>query len=160
MRTFLLALIFGLFAPNAALAYVMPSPSPADGWDHVALLEGHWRQVKNGEVNEEVWLNNNANLITGMSRTVKGLSNSYEFLRIENTKTGVLYLARPQGAKEDTPFLLTGSTPDQLVFVNPTHDWPMRIEYRRTGPDALEATVSGLDPTKGKVLKFQWTRVK
>lgn len=138
----------------------MAPPEP-DPWDAVAMLEGHWRQVgTDGSVNEEVWLNNKGNVITGMSRTVKGLKNSWEYLRLENTKSGVIYIARPMGAKEETGFLLLVTRKDRLVFSNPANEWPQRIEYRRTGPDALEATVSGVDPTKGQVLNFKWTRVK
>jgi hypothetical protein len=154
-------LLIAVFAVSAAQAAdPAPPPGPLGAWDHVALLEGHWRQVKDGEINEEIWTNNKANVMVGMSRTVKGLENSWEYLRVENTKTGAIYIARPKGAKEETGFLLVTSTPDNLVFVNPANEWPMRIEYRRTGPDALEATASRLDPTKGQVLRFKWTRVK
>lgn len=154
---FLLALLSTSFAAASDKpAYL----SPADGWDHAAMLEGHWRQVKDGAINEEIWTNNKANVMVGMSRTVKGLESAWEYLRIENTKTGVIYFARPKGEKEDTSFLLTVSKPDRLVFLNPANEWPMRIEYRRSGPDTLEATVSGLDPTKGQVLNLSWTRVK
>lgn len=158
------AAILGLLAVGMAVAVhaadPAPPPGPLGAWDHAALLEGHWRQVKDGEINEEIWTNNKANAMIGMSRTVKGLENSWEYLRLENTKTGVIYIARPKGAKEETGFLLVTSKPDQLVFVNPANEWPLRIEYRRTGPDALEAIASGLDPQKGQVLKFKWTRVK
>lgn len=158
MRTLAAALSFLALAFPAFANMAPPEPDP---WDAVAILEGHWRQVgKDGSVNEEVWLNNKGNVITGMSRTVKGLENSYEQLRLENTKTGVIYIARPMGAKEETGFLLVVARPDRVVFTNPANDWPKRIEYRRTGVDTLEATVSDFDPTKGQVLTFKWTRVK
>lgn len=158
MRAAILGLLAVCLAGSVAAAD--PAPGPLEAWDHAAMLEGHWRQVKDGEINEEIWMNNKANAMIGMSRTVKGLENSWEYLRLENTKTGVIYIARPKGAKEETGFLLVTAKPDQLVFVNPANEWPMRIEYKRTGPDALEAKASGLDPTKGQVLQFKWTRVK
>jgi hypothetical protein len=158
------AVLAGLFTIVAAVSALAAGPeavlSPDGGWDHAAMLEGHWRQVKDGAVNEEIWTNNKGNAILGVSRTVKGLEISWEYLRLENTKSGVIYLARPKGAKEETGFLLTVSEPNRMVFLNPANDWPMRIEYRRTGADTLEATVSGLDPTKGQVLQFKWARVK
>ncbi len=160
MRATMFVLLTLWAAISVRAAEPVALPMAPGGWDHAAMLEGHWRQVKDGEVNEEIWTNNKGNVMVGMSRTVKGLENSWEYLRLENTKTGVIYIARPNGAKEETGFMLTVSKPDQLVFLNPANDWPMRIEYRLTGPDALEATVSGLDPTKGQVLKFKWTRVK
>jgi Domain of unknown function (DUF6265) len=158
MRHLAAAIVFA-FAASPAFANLIP-PEP-DHWDAVSMLEGHWRQAsQDGSVNEEVWMNNKGNVVMGMSRTVKGLTNSFENLRLENTKTGVIYIARPQGAATETGFLLLVAKPDRLVFSNPANEWPQRIEYRRTGPDRLEATVSGLDPTNGKVLNFSWTRVK
>ena len=160
MRTILVT-VFGLAtALSVPAAEPEKNLSPTGGWDHAAMLEGHWRQVNDGAVNEEIWTNNKANVMIGMSRTVKGLENSWEYLRLENTKSGVIYIARPKGAKAETAFLLTVSEPSRMVFSNPANDWPMRIEYRRTGPDTLEATASGLDPAKGQVLRFKWTRVK
>lgn len=158
MRALLFVCAFAMASASARANE--PSLSPIGAWDHAAMLEGHWRQLKDGEINEEIWTNNKANVMVGMSRTVKGLENSWEYLRLENTKTGVIYIARPKGAKEDTGFLLTVSDAKRLVFMNPANEWPMRIEYRKTGPDTLEATVSGLDPERGQVLRFQWTRVK
>jgi hypothetical protein len=143
-----------------AVADILPPNEAASAWDAAGMLEGHWRQVKDGAINEEIWTNNKAKAMLGVSRTVKGLEVSWEYLRLENTKTGVIYIARPKGAKEDTGFLLTVVKPNQLVFVNPANEWPMRIEYRKTGADTLEATVSGLDPAKGQVLNFKWSRVK
>lgn len=160
MRAAILGLLAFCAAATIQIAKAETSLSPAGGWDHAAMLEGHWRQVKDGAVNEEVWLNNKANVMVGMSRTVKGLENSWEYLRLENTKSGVIYIARPNGAKDETGFLLVVTDKDRLVFSNPANDWPQRIEYRRTGPDTLEATVSGVDPTKGQVLNFKWNRVK
>jgi hypothetical protein len=159
MRILVVAMSAFALAAVSALANMIP-PEP-NHWDAVSMLEGHWRQTsEDGSVSEEVWMNNKGNVVVGMSRTVKGLKNFYEHLRIENTKTGVIYIARPQGAESETGFLLLIAQPGRLVFSNPAHDWPQRLEYRRTGPDTLETTVSGLDPTKGKVLNFKWTRAK
>lgn len=143
-----------------ALLFAMSNPARAEGdaWSALQLLEGHWRAVKGTAVTEEVWLNNKGNVITGMNRSVDGLSNSFEFLRIENRKEGIVYLAQPLGGAE-TAFPLLSHSANTVVFGNPTHDWPGRITYQRTSADTLEATVSGYDG-KGRVLTFKWTRVK
>lgn len=129
-----------------------------DAWGATAMLEGHWREVKGTAVVEEVWLNNKGNVIAGVSRTVDGLSNAFEFMRIENRKEGIIFIAQPGGEKA-TPFLLLSHDAKTLVFSNPAHDWPGRIEYRRTGPDTLEATVTAFDG-KGKKIAFKYTRVR
>jgi hypothetical protein len=127
-------------------------------WDATAMLEGHWREVKGSAVTEEVWSDNKGNVMVGMSRTVDGLSNGFEFMRIENRKEGVLFIAQPGGEKA-IPFKLISHDAQALVFTNPAHDFPQRIEYRRTGADTLEARVSAFDG-KGKVLVYRYVRVK
>jgi hypothetical protein len=143
----------------AVLAVVAVARAESVGaWDAMAMLEGHWREVKGSAVTEEVWTNNKGNVIVGMSRTVDGLSNGFEFMRIENRKEGVILIAQPGGEKA-TPFLLLSHDAKMLVFSNPAHDWPQRIEYRRTGTDTLEAKVSAFDG-KGKVQVYRYMRVK
>ncbi len=129
-----------------------------DAWGAMAMLEGTWREVRGSTVVDEVWTNNKGNVIVGVSRTVNGLSNAFEFMRIENRKEGILFIAQP-GGEQPTPFRLTAHDAKTLVFTSPAHDWPQRIEYRRTGPDTLEATVGTLDG-KGQKLTFNYTRVR
>jgi hypothetical protein len=129
-----------------------------DAWGAMAMLEGTWRQVKGGLVVDEVWTNNKGNVIVGVSRTVDGLANAFEFMRIENRKEGIIFIAQPSGDKA-TLFRLTAHDAKTLVFTSPAHDWPQRIEYRRTGPDTLEATVGTLDG-KGQKLVLKYTRVR
>lgn len=128
-----------------------------DAWGAMAMLEGQWREVKGTAVVDEVWTNNKGNVIVGVSRTVNGLSNAFEFMRIENRKEGILFIAQP-GGEQPTPFRLTAHDAKTLVFSNPAHDFPQRIEYRRTGPDTLEASVGDLDG-KSKTIVFKYTRV-
>jgi Domain of unknown function (DUF6265) len=129
-----------------------------DAWGAMAMLEGQWREVKGTAVVDEVWTNNKGNVIVGVSRTVDGLANAFEFMRIENRKEGILFIAQPGGDKP-TPFRLVAHDANKLVFTSPAHDWPQRIEYRRTGPDTLEATVGTLDG-KGQKLVLKYTRVR
>lgn len=129
-----------------------------DAWAATSMLEGQWRETKGTAVVDEVWTNNKGNVIVGVSRTVDGLSNAFEFMRIENRKEGVIFIAQP-GGEEATPFLLLSHDANKLVFSNPANDWPQRIEYRRTGQDTLEATVGSFDG-KGKKLVFKYTRVR
>jgi hypothetical protein len=129
-----------------------------DAWGAMAMLEGTWREVKGTAVVDEVWTNNKGNVIVGVSRTVDGLSNAFEFMRIENRKEGILFIAQP-GGEQPTPFLLVAHDANKLVFSNPAHDFPQRIEYRRTGPDTLEATVGMIDG-KGQKLTFKYSRVR
>jgi hypothetical protein len=154
MRVWLAALVVAALVAGRAEVRA----ESVDAWSATAMLEGQWRQVRGTEVADEIWMNNKGNVIVGMRRRVDGLWNSLEFLRIENRKEGIVFLAQPDGNKM-IAFRLTAHDANKLVFTNPAHDFPQRIEYRRTGPDTLEATVGMLDG-KGQKLAFKYTRVK
>ena len=129
-----------------------------DAWGATAMLEGQWREVKGTLVVDELWTNNKGNVITGMSRTIDGLRQLFEFMRIENRKEGIVFIAQP-GGDEGTEFRLVKHDAKTLVFANAANDWPKRIEYRRTGTDTLEASVGDLDG-KSKTIVFKYTRVR
>lgn len=92
--------------------------------DDLAFMSGHW----SGDGIDEVWLAPNANLMTGMNRTVKNGRASFEFFRIAATDEGIIYFTQP-GGRPALPFKLTESTKNRVVFSNPEHDFPKRILY-------------------------------
>ena len=127
-------------------------------WEHMAMLEGHWRQTNGTAVVDEVWLSNKGNVITGMTRWVDGLSNSFEFSRIENRKAGIVMIVQRENEPEVT-FRLMAFDARSVVFENAVNGWPQRIEYRRTGVDTLEAKVGPITGN-GKTLMFKYVRVR
>jgi len=119
-------------------------------------LSGHWCSQSDDVLIEEYWLPPNAELAIGVGRTLKaGKTVTFEFMRIE-TRNGVTnYLAMHDG-KPAVAFRLTASGPDWARFENPQHDFPKRVEYRRTAA-GLHAEIAG--PGKdGKevVLPFEY----
>ena len=54
----------------------------------------------------------------------------------------IAYVARPSGQAQ-AEFLMTGHAAGKLVFENPQHDFPQRIEYRYVDPNAITATIQG-----------------
>jgi hypothetical protein len=139
-----------------AHADVVPPPDP---WTVAQFLAGHWRSDKDGILNEEIWMAPKGNLILGMNRTINGLNNDFEFLRIENRKAGVVFVAQPRGGKA-VEFEQSESHADKLVFRNWTHDWPQKIAYHRVDDNTLEAVVSGKTGGKLVTQTFTWTLVK
>lgn len=107
------------------------------GW-----LSGHWCSQSDHQLIEEYWLPPNADLALGVGRTLKaGKIVTFEFMRIE-TRDGVTnYLAMHDG-KPAVAFRLTASGADWARFENPQHDFPKRVEYRRT-PAGLHAEIAG-----------------
>jgi hypothetical protein len=118
-------------------------------------LTGSWMLVSNDAVSEEHWTRPSGGTMLGVNRTViKGRTVAFEYVRIESTPHGIVYLASPKGRHPPTRFALTESGPRWVVFENRTHDFPQRIVYERKG-DRLEARIEG--EQDGTPITEQWT---
>jgi hypothetical protein len=94
----------------------------------LAWLSGRWAATIDGVEMEEVWSAPRGGLLLGMHRDISKKGTSFEFIRIAETKDGIVYLAQP-GGQPPTPFRLVESTAKRVVFANPDHDFPKRILY-------------------------------
>lgn len=66
---------------------------------------------------------------------------NHESLRMVEMAGEVFYIAKVAHNEMPIPFKLTACTGDSLVFENPDHDFPRRLEYRHQG-DTLQVIVS------------------
>ena len=108
---------------------------------------------------EEQWTKPAGNTLLGMGRTIKaGRTVFTEFLRISVENGKLTYTARI-GTKGVTEFPLLKMTADEIVFENPTHDFPQRIVYRRNGAN-ITARIEGMDKGKERHEDFPYTRAK
>jgi hypothetical protein len=82
-----------------------------------------------------------------------------EVLRLVAMADEVFYLAKVAHNPYPVAFRLVACDADRLVFENPTHDFPRRIEYRRTGADAFEAHISD-GAARGFRLNFSRVRLE
>jgi len=121
------------------------------GW-----LSGHWCARSGNQLIEEYWLPAQGDLALGMSRTIEaGKTASFEFLRIEQGGEVTNYVAQPQG-RSPTAFALIASGADWARFENPQHDFPKRVEYRRTAK-GLHAEIAGPGRAgKETVIRFDY----
>ena len=95
----------------------------------------------------------------GMSRSVAGEKTvEFEYLRIEQRADGIYYVAHPKAQCPGTDFKLTRATSGEVVFENPDHDFPKRIIYRKTGDDAITASIDGGEGTRA--MSFAYRRAK
>jgi hypothetical protein len=90
-------------------------------------------------------------MMIGVSQTVeKGVTQGFEYLRLEPRPEGVFYVNVPSGRTE-TAFRFEGETVDKtgdrsdsvFTFVNPKLEFPERISYRRGTAGWLYASVEG-----------------
>ena len=143
-----------LFAAVLLLAAPFGGAQPAS-LDAVAFLAGTWTGEEGGVSMEEHWTRPAGGMMLGLHRDVApGKPAFFEFLRIEETPKGIVYLASPRGAPA-TAFPLVESGGNRAVFENRKHDFPTRIIYRLTGDGSLHARIAGTK--KGKPAFEEWT---
>jgi hypothetical protein len=148
----LLALVF-LSAPSAS-GRASQDPTLAD----LAWLAGHWSVELGPTRIEEVWLAPAGGFLLGMNRTApKNGKGSFEYLRIEQRKDGIVYVASP-GGRAPTDFPLADFGKDFALFANPAHDFPKEIRYELTKDGDLHARVSGEAGGKEQAEEWTWKR--
>jgi hypothetical protein len=128
----------------------------------LAWLSGCWDlnvPDKNLLVSEQ-WMKPLGGMMVGAARTVKGgKAVGFEYLRIVEDAEGIFYVAKPAANKEETRFRLIRSSPGEVVFENPTHDFPQRVMYKLSG-DKLDARIEGTMNGKLRGIDFPHVRVK
>jgi len=97
----------------------------------LSWMTGCWELSRGSMVIEEQWTKPRGGIMLGVSRTVKGdKAVSTEFLKIA-PEGGVLVYTPRIGNREPVPFKLLRISETEVVFENPTHDFPQRIIYRK-----------------------------
>lgn len=136
-------------------SWLMPAAAAAPA--SLDWLSGHWCLDENGAVTDELWLPA-SDLMVGVSRTVTaGKTTAFEFLRIASVAGVWTYLAQP-GGQPAIAFTYADGGHDWIRFENRQHDFPQRIEYRRSG-DNLQAAISGPDADgKEQVIAYRYAK--
>jgi hypothetical protein len=126
--------------------------------DKVGWLQGCWQLISGERVVEEQWMAPRAKSMLGMGRTIRGDTLvEYESVLIKEQDGRLAYQAHPSGQPSAT-FLATAATDSQVVFENPTHDFPQRVGYRRDGADGLVAWIDGVREGKTRKVEFPYRR--
>ena len=119
------------------------------GW-----MAGHWTGSVGDVATEEIWTAPLGGIILGLHRDVRSARPAFfEYLRIEQRESAVVYIASPRGEKA-TEFVLVSAGPAEVVFENSEHDFPQRITYRREY-DVVTARIEGV--VSGDTTARQWT---
>jgi hypothetical protein len=132
-------------------AALQPSAPPPEDFD---WMLGAWHTCMEGAPAEEHWLGPRDGVYVGASLMQMRGKPFYEFMRIARTPGGWSFFASPMGQSPPTEFKLAAWGPQSATFTNPGHDYPQRIEYRRTA-EGLEARISGTQA--GRPAEASWT---
>ena len=112
----------------------------------VGWLAGCWSGEKGTTRFREIWTVASPDLVLGINVTTNpSKAAEFEYLRIE-TREGRLALVPQPGGAPPTRFELSAAegAADTAMFVNPQHDFPKRIAYRKLeGGRSLLAWIDG-----------------
>jgi len=114
------------------------------------LLEGQWIDMDQGNYAETWAGNQDDTLLTGAGFSVEsGVFTGTEKLSIVKSDTSIFYQATVEGQNQGAtiPFKWVKQNTDKLVFENPAHDFPQRIEYHFLIDSTLEITVGSITDT-------------
>ena len=118
-------------------------------------LTGCWRFNAGPRTVTEYWLPPSGGMMMAMSRTVShGKVVEYEFIVLRPGTKGLEYVAKPSGQAEAV-FTSTSIGSREVVFENPSHDFPTRITYRRTG-EGLLAAIGGTMNGQPRTIEFKY----
>jgi hypothetical protein len=145
-------------AASVVLALAASSASLPGTVDQLAWLSGSWEGDDGGTWNEEVWAAPHGGLMLAFHRdTARGRAVGFEFLRIEETASGLVYRAMP-GGKPATDFKLVEAWPERAVFESAL-EFPRRVLYFRQG-ETLHARIEGVRAGKPASKEWIWRRAK
>lgn len=154
MRAYALAAITALCLAAAPLTAQQAPDVEAARW-----LAGCWELRAGARVTQEQWMAPLGGAMVGMSRTVvRDTVREWEHLLIAPSANGVAYTARP-ARQSETSFTAEQLSDTLLVFVNPAHDFPQRILYRRVGTDSVVARIEGPRGGQMRGIDFPMRRV-
>jgi hypothetical protein len=128
---------------TALLFTLITLPQAAPSVQDLAWLAGCWDSRRAERHINEQWMAPEGLTMLGMSRTVANAQTTeYEFLLIRESARGLEYVSRPSGQAEAT-FTSVRVSATEVVFENPTHDFPTRIIYQRQSDGGLTAAIEG-----------------
>jgi hypothetical protein len=148
--------VFGLIA---TLSVSTGDDNAPPKLEDLAWLVGSWRERKQGVETEEHWIAPKADMMLGVNRTARESGrNSFEFLRIARTPTGISYFASPGGrpATEFNLVQLEQKPQRKVVFENRTHDFPQRVLYWLDDDGALHARIEGSIGGQARSQEWKW----
>jgi len=150
-RTTTLLLLTGAAVGATESAAQVPDASPVANAPSAAItaitdaawLAGCWRMDDGRREMDEQWMAPAGNAMLGMNRSLRdGEFRGYELLILKPDSGRLIYEAHPSG-QAPAQFASSHVSDSLLVFENPAHDFPQKLEYHRSGADSILARVFG-----------------
>jgi hypothetical protein len=127
-------------------------------------LIGEWGAAfPDGSVLTESWTKDNDSVFSAKTYVVAGKDTVFsEMVSLQELNGKLIYnvSVSDQNEGKAVAFEMTSATEKQLVFENPTHDYPKKITYNKFENDSLVAEISGMEKGKPKTESFPMKKLK
>ncbi|HOZ87196.1 MAG TPA: DUF6265 family protein [Bacteroidia bacterium] len=126
-------------------------------------LSGSWSGKSPDGIFGEAWEQANDSVYHGKGFFIVGKDTvSSESLRLVQEGTQLFYepTVKNQNGGKAVRFEMTSLTENAVVFENPSHDFPQKINYTLVNPDSLVAEISGEVEGKHRSEVFAMARTK
>jgi hypothetical protein len=127
-------------------------------------LEGEWEKTDSLGTLKEIWIPKNDSTFTGQSYYIQDEKDTIHNEQIEliQDKEHLIYSATVKGENNNTaiPFQLTKDEDSLLIFENPKHDYPQKLEYRLLKNKGISIIVSGKEKGKSSTTTYMLSKKK
>ena len=110
-------------------------------------LVGQWQHQTDTTNLVEIWTFENDSTLTAISFYIQNKKDTlhHETIELFEDNKKLIYKATIIGQNNDEPvsFQKTMETETELIFENPTHNYPQKIVYKKNSNTQLTATISG-----------------
>jgi hypothetical protein len=121
-------------------------------------LAGCWESARPTGRLVESWSGPVNGVMAGVGMSIRDTTRRVnERLRLFYRGDTLVYEASPS-RQPMTEFKATRISADELVFEDPTHDFPQKISYRRSGADSLLARIEGDKAGQRQPIDYRYKR--
>lgn len=142
-------ILFSSFALNAM-------QTSCDNLSVAYWLLGEWQDQRSEVVVTEVWHKVSDETYEGVGTTYSKAkqTTSTESMRLVTMLGQVFFIAKVSSNDKPVAFKLTTCNAKKLVFENPQHDFPKKLDYHLLQPDRIQVLVSG-EPGQGFSITYK-----
>lgn len=138
------------------------TPAVENKLEKLNWVLGTWEMATPEGTFTEHWVKDNDSSYTGHGMMVspKGDTLFSEHIKLEQSGTTVYYkpVVSGQNNGQETVFTEKSLSADEVVFENPTHDFPQRIIYKKPSDSTLYARIEGTSNGQERQEEYQYKK--
>jgi hypothetical protein len=125
---------------------------------------GEWEKTDSLGTLREIWERLDDSTFIGLSYYIQNEKDTLHNEQVELMQNGdhLIYTATIKGENNDSPipFQMTKDEDSLLVFENPKHEYPQKIQYKLIKNRSIVATISGKQNGKNSAENYPMNKVK